>query len=316
MDRYLITGATGYVGSMFLKELTKEGGKITAIVRNREKAERMLDSKVDIIVGDILDTDFIQRIDRDFDYIVHFAAITKSSEMVSRPVEIIDGIVNGTRNILEIARRNRLKSMVYVSSMEIYGNIDCFDGHRVKEDELGDLDYFSERSCYPIGKRTAEHLCYLYSKEFGVPVKIARLSQTFGKGVLPGENRVFAQFAKAAVEGSDIVLHTKGLSMGNYCDISDVIAGLKILLDKGNNGEAYNIVNEDNTMGIREMAKLVAHDIVNDRIKVVYDIDKSNIKGYAADTGIRLSGEKMKKLGFEPTVSLKDMYLQMMEEMK
>ncbi len=315
MKKYLITGATGYVGSMFVKDLYASDAEITVIVRNPEKAVSMLGERPKLLVGDITDKAFMDGIGGEYDHIIHFAATTKSAEMVERPVETLEGIIAGTGNVLEIARRSNIKSMVYISSMEVYGNIDCSDGHRVKEDEPGNIDLFNVRSCYPLGKRMAEHLCFLYHKEYGVPVITARLAQTFGKGILLGENRVFAQFAGAVINKKDIVLHTEGLSMGNYCEISDCIRGLHILLEKGSFGEAYNIVNEESTMSIRGMAELVASDVAEREINVVTEIDDKN-RGYAADTLLRLSGEKMRRLGFEPKVSLKDTYIMMIQDMK
>ncbi len=314
MERYLITGATGYVGSIFIKGLDSSDAEIAAIVRDSSKAERMFGKRVSYLVGDITDKAFMDGIEGEYDHCLHFAATTRSAEMVSKPVETLDGIVTGTKNVLETALRCGIKSVVYISSMEVYGNLDCSDGHRATEDELGYIDPFSVRSCYPLGKRMAEQLCFLYHKEYGLNVKIARLAQTFGKGLLPGENRIFAQFARAVIENKDIVLHTRGLSMGNYCEISDCIRALHILLEKGEDGEAYNIVNEESTMSIWEMAEMVARDIAGGKIRVVLDLDDRN-RGYAADTLLRMSGEKIKKLGFEPKVSLKDTYIEMIGDM-
>ena len=75
-----------------------------------------------------------------------------------------------------------------------------------------------------------ENMCVAYGTQYEVPVKIARLAQTFGAGVLPGENRVFAQFARSAMKGSDIVLHTEGKSEGNYCYTADAVRALLTIL--------------------------------------------------------------------------------------
>lgn len=205
--------------------------------------------------------------------------------------------------------------MVYLSSMEVYGKIDCRDGHRVKEEEVGrgEIELLSARSCYPLGKRMAENLCYSYYKEYGVPVKTARLAQTFGRRILPEDNRVFAQFARAAGHREDIVLHTRGGSMGNYCDIDDAVRGIMTILKKGADGEAYNVVNEENTMTIRQMAELVADKVANGKIKVTYEISDENARGYAPNTGLRMSGEKLRALGWEPQKTLYDMYRDIME---
>lgn len=146
----------------------------------------------------------------------------------------------------------------------------------------------------------AESLCFSYFKEYGVPVKIARLAQTFGKGVQKNDTRVFAQFAGAVREKKDIVLHTAGDSVGNYCEIEDAVEAIFLLLEKGENGEAYNVANEANTMQIREMAELVADKIAHGEIHVVYDIPESNLHGYAATTGLRLSSQKLRQMGWRP----------------
>ena len=327
---YLITGATGFIGSLVMKKLMDQPEylsgdiKILGLVQNIKKAEQMYQdyntAYIKFICSDILD--FVHAIDKYMkteeekawvpEYIIHCAATTQSAIMISNPVETEDGIVIGTRNVLEVARSLNVKSMVYLSSMEVYGEISETE-ELVTEDMLGDLNLFSVRSSYPLGKRMAELYCYSYFKEYDVPVKIARLAQTFGTEILPGENRVFAQFVKAVRENNNIVLHTNGDSMGNYCDSNDVVEALFILLYKGLNGEAYNVVNEKNTMRIREMADLVADKIAHGKIKVVYDIPEENKYGYADTTGLRLSSSKLRKLGWRPSTDLEEMYRNMMK---
>lgn len=320
--KLLITGASGYIGSMLVRTLlsqeNNENIQLVGLVRNAEKAKRVLPQDVEFVTADISDDGAILTLPSDFAYIIHCAAVTKSAEMQAHPVDVVDGIVHGTRNVLELARRCKeagaLKSMVYLSSMEVYGNIDCSDGHRVAEEEQGFVNPLLPRSCYPVGKRMAENLCADYFHEYGVPVKIARLAQTFGHGVPSDDTRVFAQFARAAMTGENIILHTQGLSMGNYSAIEDTVNGILTLLGKGADGEAYNIVNEKNTMRIRDMASLVAETIAGGRIQVVYDIPENNKYGYAADTGLRLSSKKLEGLGWQATKDLKQMYLDMMGE--
>lgn len=315
MKKYLITGATGYIGSMLIKHIRSidETSEITALVRDPEKAERLLPKGTKMITADLCNKAVMRKTAYEGEYIIHCASITKSAEMISHPVEVIESIVNTTQNVLELAKRCHIKSMVNLSSMEVYGNIDCSDGHRVSEQELGDLDIYNVRSCYPLGKRMAENICYSYFREYGVPVKSARLAQTFGEGVPLSDRRVFAQFADAVRQGTDIVLHTEGSSMGNYCGIHDTVEGILTILNCGKNGQVYNVVNEENTMTIRQMAEFLAKEVAGGRIKVRYDIPNENIYGYAADTGLRLSGEKLRGLGWKPTEDLGRMYREILE---
>ena len=159
-------------------------------------------------------------------------------------------------------------------------------------------------------------MCVAYMREYGVKVKIARLAQTFGAGILPGENRVFAQFAKSVISGRDIVLHTRGLSEGNYCYTRDCVLGLFIILLCGENGEAYNVANPKSHTTIAEMAQMVADKISNGKIKVIYDIPKDNVFGYAEDTKMKLNSDKLQALGWTPEIGLEDAYKRMIEQMK
>lgn len=321
----LITGATGFIGGLLvdafisMNSLHNTNIKLILPVRNLQEAKAKYPATDDRYKCISIIETAIEELNPDMfaipiDYIFHCACITKSSTMISNPVEVTDGIVIGTKSILELARRKNIKSMVYLSSMEIYG-IMKEDITSVKEDMLGDIDIYSVRSCYPLGKRLAEHYCYNYYKEYGVPVKIARLAQTFGYGTNTNDSRVFAQFARAAYEKKDIVLHTKGLSMGNYCESMDAVNALLIILEKGQNGEAYNVVNEENTMMICDMAKLVADRIASGKINVIYDIPQHNSYGYAVDTNIKLSSEKLRNLGWKPTKNLEEMYRDMISFM-
>lgn len=337
MSVYFITGISGYIGSMLVKYLLENdlGCEIIAPVRNIQKAEKRLtdigipakrklpypQNRLRLFQEDLCFDDFPECMygkTGHVDYIIHCASATSSLQMITQPVEVTKSIVDATKNCLELARRLTIKSMVYLSSMEVYGKGDCSDGHRTSEEEAGDggVDLLSVRSCYPLGKRMAENLCYSYFQEYGVPVKIARLAQTFGRDVPPSNNRVFSQFAHAVQAGEDIVLHTEGNSMGNYCGIDDAVSGILTILEKGENGEAYNVVNEENTMTIRQMAQLTASQVAGGRIGIRFEIPADNHYGYAADTGLKLSGEKLIRLGWKPEENLTDMYQDLLRHMK
>lgn len=325
MHTYFLTGITGYIGSMLAKRLLTEGNQVIGLVRDKEKAraqwqtiserEHIPLERLSFFEADITDLPALLAFDESITYIIHCAAPTKSREMITCPVEVADAIVIGTRNILELARKKNIKSMVFLSSMEVYGSVAASDTLTTEAD-LGDMPLFSTRNCYPLGKRMAEDYCFYYSKEYGIPVKIARLAQTFGPGILPEENRVYAQFAKAVLDGAPIVMHSTGEGMGNYCDIRDAMDGILLLMEKGANGETYNIVNEANSMPIRDMAKLVAKDVAGGSIPVIFDIPQDNQYGYAPPSQMRLSSEKLRKLGFTPKYSLTDMYIGVIDWMK
>ena len=319
----LLTGATGMIGSLLVRRILEKNLPYHMIlpVRNISKSEKLY--------GDLQDLDYQklhfmemhiedirpEQIPISIDYIIHCACVTQSIEMITHPVETADSIVIGTKNILEFARKKQVKSMVYLSSMEVYGKMEEI-GELVTENQLGDINLQASRSCYPMGKRMAEHYCYIYYQEYKVPVKIARLAQTFGKGVSSEDKRVYMQFARAAYEERDIILKTCGNSMGNYCAIDDTIEGIFTILDKGQDGEVYNIVNENNTMRIRDMAELVARKIAGGNIQVRIEPESYTKTGYAPDTRLRLSSRKLRNLGWKPQKGLEEMYREVIEELK
>ncbi len=318
----LVTGATGLIGALIVKALAycneknSSNIKILALVRNLQKAQTVFEKEtvahgVRFVVSDV--TDPLQ-LEESIDFIIHAAAITESKKMVTQPVETIFTAVDGTRNMLELARQKNIKSMVYISSMEVYG-ITAPEKKIIAEEDLGYIDHLAVRSSYSEGKRCCEMICAAYCKEYGVPAKIARLAQTFGAGVPKDETRVFAQFAKCAINGEDIVLHTRGESFGNYCYTADVVKGLLCILTRGNAGEAYTLVNEATTMRIKDMAALVAGKLAGRKIDIVFDIPKDCLTyGYAPDVTMHLSGVKVRRLGWKAKVGIEEMYRRMIKD--
>ncbi len=194
--------------------------------------------------------------------------------------------------------------------MEVYGQVG--GGGRRKEDELGYINLSNVRSSYSEGKRLAELMCVSYAEEYNLNVCIARLSQVFGAGVFDHDNRVYKQFAESARNGKDIILHTDGLSYGNYTYGADAVSAIFTLLINGKKGEAYNVVNEANTMSIKDMAQLVADSFSNGKSKVVIDIPKENA-GYAPHTELKLSSAKLNALGWTAKYGILEMYSRMIE---
>lgn len=320
----LITGATGLLGSLLVKTLLYCNRtlalnlQVLAVVRNVEKAQEIfrenMQDKALVLIQQDLRQPFTLTEHR-VDYIIHAAAVTASKEMIQSPVDNIQTAVLGTMSVLNLARQKKIKSMVYLSSMEVYGTLNVVD-HKITEKEMGIIDLASPRSCYPEGKRICECMCNAYVSQYGMQITSARLAQTFGAGVLKNENRVFAQFAKSAINRENITLRTRGMSEGNYVYTRDAVAAILLLLTKGEAGQAYNVTNEESHMTISEMARLVAAEIADGQIEVVYDIPKDAAStGYAPDVQMHLSAEKLSALGWSPSVGLKEAYMRMIQYM-
>ncbi|HDS4874412.1 TPA: NAD-dependent epimerase/dehydratase family protein, partial [Citrobacter koseri] len=243
------------------------------------------------------------------DFIVHAASITASKEMVENPTGVLLTAFDSTKNILNYVKVNPNCKMVYISSMEYYGQVT--EGYEnATEDKLGYIDLSKPRSCYPESKRACETLCNAYATQYNINVCSARLAQTFGAGVPFSDNRVFAQFAKSAMNNSDIILHTTGESEGNYCYTADAIYAILLLLTNGKKGQSYNVACDHSS--IINMAKLVAEKIADNRIKVDIQIPQDlNNYGYAPTVKLRLNSDKLRALGWEPSTDLEHMFKRM-----
>ena len=312
-SKVLITGATGLIGSLCIKAFLKSGDiRVIGLARNSNKVKSMFpeDKNLSFVYQDIT-TPLSDEIE--CDYIIHTANSTTSKYFMTNPVEVIQDIYAGTKQILNYALTHKVKGIVYLSSMEVFGEIHT--NERLSEENLGYLDIQNVRSCYSESKRLVELLCKSYAEEYSLPVCVARLSQTFGAGTPKSENRVFAQFARSSVMGSDIILHTKGESIGNYCYTADVIKALILLLKEGKKGEVYTVVNEETTRTIKEVAQMVADNFSGGCSKIIFDIPENNRYGYAPDTKMKLSSKKLRELGWEPEFSLKEMFERMIPDL-
>ena len=187
----------------------------------------------------------------------------------------------------------------------------------MRETDYGYIDPLEVRSSYSESKRMAEGLCGAYAHEYNVPVKTARLAQTFGAGIAKNENRVFAQFARSIMQGEDIVLHTDGSKAHCYCYTSDAVLGLLTVLLRGQSGEAYNISNEETFGTIREMAEMLIREYPKSGSGLVFDIpEDANKFGYAPTSRMLINSEKLRALGWRAQTSLPQMFNRLMESMR
>ena len=311
--KILITGATGLIGSLIVRTFLYRNEKynqnigLFLVVRDKTEAQKMFESNslITFLECDIEEFDKL-KFNEKIDYIIHGASPTRSKFFVEKPVETLNIAINGTKKILEFARKSNIESMVYLSSMEMYGVINS--NKEIKETDLGYINPLDLRSSYSEGKRCCELYSYSYYKEYNVPVKIARIAQTFGPGINKNENRVYKYFLDCIFNKEDIILKSSGSTIINFSYTVDTVVGILCILQKGINGEAYNIVSDGLNMSIFDSALWLVKEFGDGKIKVKINADLQKSAGLAPDNKMILSNNKLKKIGWNYKYSLKDGY--------
>ena len=297
----LITGVTGMLGSALADMLLLANKKyslnlkVIGVGRHREKAEKLLDydwHKNGSFM--FVEQDIVQPLHKDIqgiDYVVHAASNAYPAVFKQYPVETMLANIVGTKNLLELAKREKAR-LLFVSSGEVYGECDC----DVKsEDDYGYVNSMKPRSCYPNAKRAAETLCVSYSAEYGVDTVVVRPSHAYGPTFTDTDNRVVTEFIREAMQGHDLILQSAGTIVRSYTYVLDACSGILTVLKKGKTGEAYNIADEDKIVSIAELAGLIAK-IGN--VHAVFDVRSDAYAGQTSISRQVMSGEKLKRLGW------------------
>lgn len=189
------------------------------------------------------------------DYIIHGASNAFPGMIIKEPVETMLSNFTGMKYLLDYARQNSVRRVLYISSSEVYGRKE--DDQPYREGEYGYIDLLNPRNSYSVGKRAAETLCASYAVEYGVESVIVRPGHIYGPTASPHDNRVSSAWAYAVARGEDIVMKSDGAQIRSYCYCLDCASAMLKVLLRGENTHAYNISNPSSIISIREMAELL-----------------------------------------------------------
>lgn len=197
----------------------------------------------------------------DVDYIIHAAGLASPVFYMKYPMETIESAVTGTKNLLELARRNpKLQGFLFFSSSEIYGDPDP-TAVPTPETYHGHVSSIGPRACYDESKRLSETICTIYHQKYNIPVTMVRPFNVYGPGMKHNDRRVVPMFTYQALNNEPITVHGDGHQTRTFCYITDAMTGfLKVLL-AGQPGEPYNIGNEDNEISMRDLAQTFVEQV-------------------------------------------------------
>lgn len=297
----LVTGGTGFIGSAITKYLVENGYSVTVLDNNSRGKQRRLDSifkEIRFINCDIRDIKKIKLIKGNFDTIVHLAYVNGTKFFYEKPFEILDIGVNGFLNILEFAKKKKIKNFFLASSSEVYQN-----PLKVPTDEKEMLkipDIHNPRYSYGGGKIFSElygiHFAQKYLKKF----IIFRPHNVYGADM--GNEHVIPEFInrfKKIANKKKFLIRGTGNEIRSFIHIDDFINGFDKVFLKGKNLEIYNI-GTDKKVKIISLVKILSK-LLNKKVSII----KTKIsKGSPI---IRCPNiNKIKKIGFRPKISLKN----------
>jgi UDP-glucuronate decarboxylase len=188
------------------------------------------------------------------DWIIHGASIASPVFYRQYPLETISANVNGTWQLLELSRRTPVRSMLYLSTSEIYGDPDpAFIP--TPEEYRGQVSCTGPRACYDESKRLAETLCMTYFRQHGTPVKIMRPFNVYGPGQRLDDGRIIPDLIGAAVRREPIVIYSDGRATRAFCYVSDAVSAMWHVLLSDADGEIFNVGNDQEEIEIRAVAE-------------------------------------------------------------
>ncbi|HLB43561.1 MAG TPA: NAD-dependent epimerase/dehydratase family protein [Gammaproteobacteria bacterium] len=310
----LVTGGSGFIGGYFLDVISflnethfDKKCKIICldnlIVGDSKRIAALAYKKyLEFINHDISKPFFYEG---QIDYIIHAASIASPTFYRQYPLETIDANVLGTRHLLQLALEKKLKSFLFMSSSEVYGD-PTPENIPTPENYRGNVSFTGSRACYDESKRLGETICMAFYEKHGIPVKVARPFNFYGPGLRIDDKRVISDLINNVLHNEPITLYSNGSDTRTFCYISDAITGLFKILLSNFNGEAFNIGNDNQAeVSILELAKII-QEISGNSSQIIHK--KSADKNYLKDNPHRRAPDlsKIRKfLQYQPTIDLK-----------
>lgn len=228
------------------------------------------------------------------DYIIHGASNAFPGMIVKEPVETMLSNFLGMKYLLDYAKENGTKRILYISSSEVYGEKEGNEPY--KEGQYGFIDLLNSRNSYSVGKRAAETLCASYADEYGVESVIVRPGHIYGPTASPRDNRVSSAWAYSAARGEDIVMKSDGAQIRSYCYCLDCASAILKVLLSGQNCQAYNISNPESIISIKEMAEILSNSAgVNLKVEIATEEER---KGFNPMSNSSLESSSLLELGW------------------
>ena len=263
--RILVTGGSGFLGSHLCERLLEVGAQVLCVdnffTGQKRNIEHLLTHpRFELMRHDVTFPLFVE-----VDEIYNLACPASPIHYQRDPVQTTKTSVHGAINMLGLAKRLNAK-ILQASTSEVYGDPTV---HPQTEDYWGNVNPVGIRSCYDEGKRCAETLFFDYWRKHKLPIKVARIFNTYGPRMHPNDGRVVSNFVIQALLGEDLKIYGDGSQTRSFCFVDDLVDGLIRLM--GTTDQVTGPINLGNPgeFTILELAKIVI-ELVGSKSRIVH----------------------------------------------
>ncbi|CAB4937887.1 unannotated protein [freshwater metagenome] len=293
----LVTGGAGFVGSHLCERLLEAGNNVLCVDSYRTGSRANIFHLLGRPDFEMVRHDVINPLHVEVQEIYNLACPASPQHYQYDPIQTTKTSFMGAMNMLGLAKRTGAK-ILQASTSEIYGDPSI---HPQTEDYWGNVNPIGTRSCYDEGKRVAETLFFDYHRKHAIPIKVARIFNTYGPRMHPNDGRVVSNFIVQALKGEDITIYGDGSQTRSFCYVSDLVDGLVRLM--ASPPETTGPINLGNPgeFSMLELAERVL-SLVGSASRIVYrPLPADDPRQRQPDISIA-----KRDLGWAPTVALED----------
>ncbi len=251
--RVLITGGAGFIGSHLCERLVAEAQEVLCVDNFYTGTRRNMHSLLDNPRFELMRQDVCFPLYVEVDRIYNLACPASPIHYQHDPVQTTKTSVHGAINMLGLAKRVKA-TILQASTSEVYGDPTV---HPQPEEYWGNVNPIGPRSCYDEGKRCAETLFFDYYRQHRLPIKVARIFNTYGPRMHPNDGRVVSNFIVQALRDKDITVYGDGSQTRSFCYVDDLVDGLIRLMESDRDIVGPINLGNPSEFTIRQLAETV-----------------------------------------------------------
>lgn len=301
MKKILVTGGAGFIGSNFIRYWLKNNPDDFIVNLDKLTYAGNLDNLLDVkdlanyrfIQGDICDSKLVDELTSDVDLIINFAAESHVDRSILSSVDFIKTNIDGTRVLLEAARKNGNIRFHQISTDEVFGSLSPSDP------KFNEQTSYGPRSPYSASKASADHLVQAYHHTYGLPITISNCSNNYGPYQFP--EKLIPLFITNLILEKKVPVYGSGENIRDWIHVDDHNRGVEMIIKNGKIGETYCLGGGNEIKNI-EITEMILENLGFDKEMIEFVEDRL---GHDFRYAIDFSKAK-KELGWEPQINFKE----------